>query len=263
MLVAKIQSKVKQFYSEIVFGPRRTLRKYLTPCNGSVKLLRLGSMYGGWTIVETPELKNGVAVLCGAGEDVSFDLTLQGHCGCEIIIVDPTPRAVEHFQKLSAARAENKVFAINNSDEFYQYDNVNFQKIRYIPTAIWCARDVLKFWVPVNSGHVSHSLTNIQQSKRYIEVEAKPLSDILSENNYRVSDLCLLKLDIEGAEIEVIESICNSGIFPQQILVEFDEVNFPDSGSNKKITKAVELLLKCGYAMIHYDGTSNCLFLRN
>jgi hypothetical protein len=39
--------------------------------------------------------------------------------------------------------------------------------------------------------------------------------------------LSLLKLDIEGAEYEVLRSMLGAGILPEQLLVEFDQVNQP------------------------------------
>jgi FkbM family methyltransferase len=252
--------KLKRCYNAAIYQPRRMLRRYLA--TSDLKMTRLGTTYGGWTVADTPELRNGVAVLCGAGEDVSFDLALQKLYGCDVLIVDPTPRAIEHFRRLTDARSVHMPFPINNGNESYQFDGVDFTKIRYLPFAIWHSRASLKFWMPLNGNDVSHSLTNLQGSAQYIEVNADSLLSILSEQGYQAADLRLLKMDIEGAEAEVIGWLCKSAIFPQQILVEFDEVRFPSAASNKKIKKTVERLLECGYKLIHYDGISNCLFLR-
>ena len=73
------------------------------------EVLRLGTEYGGWTIVDNPLLRNSWVVLCGAGEDISFDLALQATYQCNIVIVDPTPCAVDHFQGvLSSAQKGTK-----------------------------------------------------------------------------------------------------------------------------------------------------------
>jgi hypothetical protein len=60
--------------------------------------LRLGTDYGGWTIVQNPLLRNSWVLLWGGGEDISFDLALQAAYRCNVPIVDPTLRAVEHFR---------------------------------------------------------------------------------------------------------------------------------------------------------------------
>jgi len=260
VFVRKYISRLKRFYNAIVYKPRQLLRQYVT--QSDAKLIRLGTEYGGWTIADTPELKHGVAVLCGAGEDVSFDLALQKRYGCAVLTVDPTPRAIEHYRKLAVAFAQNGSFPINNGNDNYEFDGVDLKKITYIPTAIWHCNASLKFWVPLNDDHVSHSLTNLQGTQRYIEVRADTLSAILAANGFQPTDLTLLKIDIEGAEAAVIDWICDNAIFPQQILVEFDDVHFPNAASNKKIKEAVERLLECGYRMVYYDGVSNCLFLQ-
>ena len=53
------------------------------------------------------------------------------------------------------------------------------------------------------------------------------------------SDVMLLKLDIEGAEIEVIDSLFKSKFRPRQILVEFDELNSPTKARILRVKKAI------------------------
>ncbi len=260
MRLPRLIKKINRRVRAIVVGPERLIRRYLAPTDAV--LVRMGTVYGGWTVADTRELRNGVAVLCGAGEDVSFDLALQKRFGCEVLIVDPTPRAIEHFNELLAAFRENRPFAINRSSETYDLAEVDIAKIKYVPVAIWTARDTLKFWMPQDPSHVSHSITNLQRSSQYIEVQADTLSAVLSSHGLLCDELELLKLDIEGAETEIIAWLCENRVFPRQLLVEFDEVHFPRPIANRKIESSINLLLANGYRMAHYDGLSNCLFLR-
>ncbi len=61
------------------------------------------------------------------------------------------------------------------------------------------------------------------------------------------STVNLVKMDIEGAEIEVIESMIEEQFFPKQILVEFDELNVPTVKAFSRVTKIDTLLKKNGY----------------
>ena len=67
-----------------------------------------------------------INVLAGAGEDLSFDLELNRRYGAEIAIIDPTPRALTHYKNLREAFANGQKFAINASEETYEFKNVSF-----------------------------------------------------------------------------------------------------------------------------------------
>jgi hypothetical protein len=70
----------------------------------------------------------------------------------------------------------------------------------------------------------------------------------------------LLKLDIEGAEIEVILDMLAKRIFPSQILVEYDEMSVPSKRSRDRIQSAHEALLHNGYHLNNFDYPSNFLY---
>lgn len=66
---------------------------------------RLGTAYGGWSFIATPDLNGCTVLSCGVGEDMSFDVEFAATFGASIVLVDPTPRAVTHFnQVISASR---------------------------------------------------------------------------------------------------------------------------------------------------------------
>ena len=71
-------------------------------------------------------------------------------------------------------------------------------------------------------------------------------------------DIPLIKLDIEGAEIEVLKRCMDIGIFPQQILVEFDELN--EHKGFDRVTEIDQLLKKNGYIILKTDGAANFLY---
>jgi FkbM family methyltransferase len=91
--------------------------------------------------------------------------------------------------------------------------------------AIWNNSELVKFYFQSNLENVSLSINIYQQnysiSTSYIKVQAIPLKALMSVED--IGDISMLKLDIEGAEHEVIENLLNDGIFPEQILLEYDE----------------------------------------
>ena len=59
---------------------------------------KLGTNYGGWHIPKAIGLdRDSVVYSAGAGEDISFDLILSHKYDCNIVILDPTVRAVKHY----------------------------------------------------------------------------------------------------------------------------------------------------------------------
>ena len=59
-------------------------------------------------------------------------------------------------------------------------------------------------------------------------------------NHYKLD---ILKIDIEGIAIEVLEDVLNDNIFPNQIVVEF-EYSSNDNLSREQITEFVSFELK-------------------
>jgi FkbM family methyltransferase len=243
-----------------LFSPAGWLAGQVHP--STVPILRLGTEYGGWTIVQDAVLRNSWVVLCGAGEDISFDLALQAVYHCNIVIVDPTPRAVEHFQLVLLSAERNARAGINNSaTEFYDLTNVDLSHVHFLPVAVWTKKSLVKFWEPLQRSHVSHSIINFHRTKKYIEVEAEPLSDIIGRFGLLNNDIHIVKLDIEGAAIEVINWMCDNAFRPKQLLVEFDEMIFPDPHTKTRVKNATTRLQAAGYELVHFDGRSNCTFL--
>lgn len=219
--------------------------------------------YGSWSVCTNEIPRNSVVLLCGAGEDVSFDLALQKQFDCRVIVVDPTPRAIEHFANLKAAQQTGKKVRINNSStRFYDTSGVDLSRIDYVPLAVWHEKAKVKFWAPFFRGHVSHSITNYQCTSQYMEVEADTIDSVLRRVNVDRSEVTLVKLDIEGAEYSVIHWMYSNGFFPRQLLIEFDEMNFPNRRTSARVRKSICRLLEHGYKLVYFDGVANCSFLR-
>jgi hypothetical protein len=111
----------------------------------------------------------------------------------------------------------------------------------------------MRFYAPRNHRHVSHSILNLQKTERFFEADCKRIDTIMRELGH--STLSLLKLDIEGAEYAVIESMLNGEIRPRVLAVEFDEIHTPkDGGSHDRITKMIRRITRIGYKLVCADG---------
>jgi FkbM family methyltransferase len=202
-------------------------------------LREIGTQYGGWVIPSGLFNSDSICYCVGCGEDISFDLGLIDQFGCNVFGFDPTPRAIKHVR--------------DNAGQNRKY--------HFFEVGLWDKEDVLKFYAPRNPKHVSHSLLNLQKTEEYIEVKVKRLKQIMEYNNHRKLDL--IKLDIEGAEYKVIDSIIEDNIDIDVICVEYDECfNAIDKNYQKRIKISVSKLLASGYYLVCAQGNGNYTFVK-
>lgn len=230
-------------------------------------LARLGSKGCGWTFEDRPELRGSTIVSAGLGEDGSFDVEFAKRYDARVIIVDPTPRAIAHFEKVRARLGQpaERPYLNNGNEpvEAYDLSRVTHENLRLEPSALWIENTILNFFLPPDPTHVSHSIVNFQndykQDGAAIEVPAITISELIER--YAINELALVKLDIEAAEIFVIPDMIRNGVRPNQILVEFDEMNKPSRQSREKIEAVDHLLRENGYVCRDFDGYSNYLYV--
>jgi FkbM family methyltransferase len=236
------------------------------------RLVKLGSKNCGWTILDDPSLRNGGTVLsAGLGEDASFDVELVTKYDVVVHIVDPTPRAIVHFSAIEdrLGLPRNRAYSESGTQPVEAYDlrKATSENIKFHNVALWNENKRIKFFLPKNEVNVSHSIINYQnnysENTPFIEVDAVTLENLCDSGGIPVSSIVLLKLDIEGAEIEVLESILSIGVRPRQILVEFDELNVPNKRGIERVDRAYKCLLRSGYNLIHTDHQADFLFVRD
>jgi FkbM family methyltransferase len=157
--------------------------------------VRLGSDYGGWTVSTAAGLGPGSNVYSvGVGEDISFDLALISAFGCAVAAFDPTPRSIAWV-------------GTQNLPE----------KLRFYPWGLASSDGSMLFSPPRESRHASYSIAN--NSGPAIQCEVHRLSTIMAKLGHVQLDL--VKMDIEGAEYDVIEDMRRAKVCPRQVLVEF------------------------------------------
>lgn len=201
-------------------------------------LQRLGEECG-W-MVPIPRLSPGCVCYCvGAGEDISFDVALAERYLCDVHTFDPTPKAVAYVS--SALRSLST-------------------PISFHPWGVWERDGLVRMYAPRNPSHVSYSAINLQRTDEFFEADCRSLRSIMTDLGHR--RIQLLKLDIEGAEYQVLKSMIADEIFPSILAVEFDEVHTPiDGGANARVRSAVNMLIGVRYHLVAVAGP-NYVFVR-
>jgi FkbM family methyltransferase len=159
---------------------------------------RLGSELGGWWIPTAGVGRGSVCYCAGVGDDASFDLELAERCGSTVISLDPTPKAVAYMSRLDTPPA-----------------------VRFVAVGVGGSNRDARFYAPSNPSNASYSMVNLYATKEFVTARVKTLASLMQEFGH--TSLDLLKLDIEGAEIEVLESLHRDQIHPSVICVEFDQ----------------------------------------
>jgi FkbM family methyltransferase len=219
-------------------------------------MLKLGTEYGGWAVPKDMVLgKNSTVISVGVGEDISFDLLLNAHFNCDIILVDPTSRAVRHVEEIREFY-NTKVwkFSGNIQADYKRHIenlNVDFRKFKYIEKALWNSETALRFYKQTNPNYVSQTLIPDMYGNNYDEVPTTTLRNIMDANS--LSSVDMIKLDIEGSEIEVLNDMLDSDIFPTYVLVEFD-LKLKGKDSSNRTEAVVNRLHASGYSILHNDN---------
>jgi FkbM family methyltransferase len=228
--IAGIKSRLRTTYTR-----QDDLDRYVSDRIKTVpNLRRFGSGGCEWVIPESCLEPGAVCYCCGAGEDISFDMALARELQCEVHTFDPTPAAIAYVES---------------------FQNLHPTRIFFHPWGVWARDERVRFFAPKDSMHVSHSIVNLQKTSRFFEADCKRLTTIMRELGH--NSLRLLKLDVEGAEYQVIESMLTDRIHPAVLAVEFDELHCPlDGGARSRIKETIERLLIAGYGLVSVDGAN-------
>jgi len=165
----------------------------------------------------------------GIGTDISFDLGLIGRFGVDVHAFDPTPRSLAWLktQRLPE-RFRVHEYGVSARDGF---------------TA---------FALPRSPAHVSHSIVcGKSHQEATISAPVRRIASIMKILGHTRIDL--LKMDIEGAEYDVIDDLVAGSIQVRQLCVEFHH-RWPEIGVGKT-RNAIDRLRGSGYRIFHTSVT--------
>jgi FkbM family methyltransferase len=189
-------------------------------------LVRLGSAYGGYVVPLALVDADWICYSGGLGDDISFELELIAATECRMYGFDPTPRAVAHAQGVAA-------------------HNPHFT---FMPVGLWSSDTSARFYKPADSRHASHSIAGLQGTDGFITAACRSLPSLMAELGHDRIDL--LKLDVEGAEYEVLEPLLRGDLKVRVLCVDFHKVE-----SISHMTRTVEQLDARGYRPVHVHRT--------
>lgn len=179
----------------------------------------LGNSDGAWSIPVGSINSESVCYCVGVGKDISFDLDLQKKYRCSVYSFDPTPSSIDYITSLGEL------------------------PISFKPWGIWGKDVILNLYPQGRDNAVNLSTIDSHRGEKVCDIECFRLKTIMKKLGHDKIDL--LKIDIEGAWMEVIEDIVDSNIVPHILCVEFDSPT-----SLLKVRRAVCLLKSIGLLFV-------------
>ena len=217
-LPGRLARAVRTLRRRLSNKPRQTLQL-------ETELEILGSDYAGYAVSPRGLGPESIVYSFGVGEDVSFDVALIARFSLEVHAFDPTPKSIAWVaaQTLPAG-------------------------LRFHALGVAAHDGSARFRPPLNPNHVSYTLVDRRDTAAAaIQVPVRRVSSIMRELGHPRLDL--LKLDIEGAEYDVIEDLMHSGPYPTQILLEY---HHQLKGVRLRQTeRSIATLNQRGYRIIH------------
>jgi len=181
--------------------------------------------HGDWCFIPDELTSESIIYSLGVGEDIIFDVEIIKEFNLYVEAFDPTPNSIEWLKSTSTP-----------------------ENFRFHPYGISNQDDHLKLYPLVIKGKKSKSMFTLNNEcgsdeGDFVEIPVKKLSTIMKELNHQKIDI--LKMDIEGAEYDVIEDLLESNLDVKQLLVEFHH-RFETIGK-KKSEDIIKKLNENGY----------------
>jgi len=226
---------------------------------------RFGTNYGGFYYPENLDgLDESSIIYCvGAGEDISHDIEIANKLNSNVYIIDPTPRALKHYEYVKNILDGKKKIIYDNKfggGNPYEYwklileNKIDTHKIIYNNCGLGIENGIQRFYLPSNEEYVSCSLVEGMKGIKSINVNVKKLKTLMNEYGHNKIDL--LKMDIEGSECDVIEDMLNNKIYPKYLAVEFDlAFNGENIKDVEKCNKIIKKLYDNNYKLIYQNNS--------
>lgn len=185
---------------------------------------RNGTAYGRFRIPLSLLRRDMVCYCAGVGEDISFEEDLIRRVGCQVVAFDPTPRSIQFIAQHAAG----------------------LERFQFQPIGLWKRDETLRFYEPENPKNVSHSVVEGAGQRKFFEAPCRRLSSYMREHGH--TELGLLKMNIEGAELAVFETLIEDDVRPLVILSTIDHPSYFQA------VAAVRRVIRYGYDLVHVSS---------
>jgi FkbM family methyltransferase len=177
---AKVRSAVRRRWFERRLGA--------LPLAPGVPVVDLGSTPGGWRIPDGILGPDSICYSAGAGGDISFDLELISRYGTRVRSIEPVEEYVRQSEEAGAGDP----------------------RLTCVRAAVATTDGVLRLQVTHEAVSKAVSSAGLYDTNTWVEAPGRTLPSLMRELGDDHIDL--LKLDLEGAEYEVIPTLDLTGI---------------------------------------------------
>jgi FkbM family methyltransferase len=163
----------------------------------------------------------------GAGEDISWDIGMVEEYGATVVIIDPTEKAQRHVESVLATKQYYPTKKNQEQEEVHQQHN---QQVTFLPQGLSHVTGEIVFALPANPDHVSmravslmaDTTSSTNNTTRTVKAPVRTLRAFMTQLGHEYLDV--LKMDIEGAEYDVLEGLMRENFMPfTQLLVEYHD----------------------------------------
>lgn len=196
---------------------------------------------------------NAIIYSLGVGANINFELTMLEKCNSNVFCFDPTAQSRDFIENIMKDLPENFSFsniAVGGED----------------------GKLVLSHLKKASKKYLAGTLLNVPGNYSVGEntVPVKRIETLMKEMGH--SKIDLIKMDIEGAEYEVIKDIIKTNIRPAQIALEFHPhlLNYKAGKGLLNLTgwretaECISLMNKAGYSLCYTSKRGDeFLFVHN
>jgi FkbM family methyltransferase len=196
------------------------------------KRMKFGNRFADWTFCPDSINDESVIYSFGVGGDISFDLLLMKHFNLKVHAFDPSPGSIAWIEKQDLPEGFN-----------------------FHPYGLAATDGEIAFAEPTEPGVHSLFATDYgEKSTEGLKQHILPVHRLPTiVKNLGHSKIDILKMDIEGAEYEVIEDIITLQQPVKQVLIEFHH-RFQHLGLNRT-REAVIRMNQAGYRIFHVSAS--------
>lgn len=186
-----------------------------------------------WSFIGSKLGPDSIVYSLGVGDTIDFDLDLIARFGATVFAFDPTPYSMEWVRRQKLPEGfVFKPWAVSGGDgKLRLYRRVN----RHGKSAeiMWTADE------------------QAGDPDDYIDAPAYTIASIMDLLKHEKVDL--LKMDVEGAEYDILDGLRDVKRLPEQLLVEFHH-RFPGIGKSRTAA-SIDMLHKLGYKIFGLSET--------